>query len=250
MRWGCQRVLLTKQTLMPAHMTLLAMLSPVFADMQSCKAEAEADSLWDRKMSSFLIPLPGNTLAEISTVLKYIYQRAVLPVTDAPSRNLWESFETTHAVATFAHKFNMQTILLEIDDALTEAAQSKTRLETSCCIPHLCDDAECAIEWAALAEQFQLNSFLAHVEAFIVQCPDLKFWMDKDIPVDKLSRGCLQRLLRAQQHLAVGRAAVGNSNSGGPQGAFSFDYRPGLEGFENYLGGVSTLSKWKQEQDA
>ena len=207
----------------PLHTALLTVSSPVLAEILSCLVP-------DPDAECCCIPLPGETVQDIQKALSFLYKRAGSSCT-TPSTDLWKSFQETSAILKFAHKFNMQNILEECDSYLSEAAQSSKSFGQPPSAPKkqttlsetdmsslkppkfafgiqpaevkqtvIFADAYTALEWASLADQCQLATFLAHVELAMLVNEDCKFWCDNNLPLHQLSQACLARLLRGYQY--------------------------------------------------
>lgn len=103
--------LMTEGQLVPVHKSLLAVGSPVFSDLFL--------SATNSNKSEDCFPLPGYTVADICTVLKFLYKRTATVAADTPSDCLWESVEDASPIIRFLHKFDMQIILQECDEFLS-----------------------------------------------------------------------------------------------------------------------------------
>ena len=77
--------LVAEGKLVPIHKSLLAAGSPVFSDLFLSASNS------NKPEDCF--PMLGHTVADICTVLKFLYKRAATIATDTPSSCLWESVE-------------------------------------------------------------------------------------------------------------------------------------------------------------
>ena len=146
--------------LVPVHKTLLAVGSPIFSDLFVSATNRSADT--DR------FPMPGHTVADICTSLKFLYKRTTTEAKDTPSKGLWNSVEDARPIIQFAHKFNMQTILQECDTCLSQKAETDST--------GIFRDDDSTVAWAALAEECGLKKLLANAELYMVKNVDPAFW--------------------------------------------------------------------------
>lgn len=168
----------------PIHKCLLAVWSPVFSDLFLLATPSTTEG-----MESF--PLPGHTVADICTSLKFLYKRTTMEAAETPSKNLWQSIEDARPIVQFVHKFNMRTILQEFDTCLArQAAASSERIFM---------DDNSIVAWAALAEECGLKTLLAHAELFMVKIRARAFWQSPAFDQHKLSNSCMRRMLQAAQ---------------------------------------------------
>lgn len=191
----------------PVHATVLAMVSPVFAALFKTKASEAAQS----KQDKLCIPLLGDSIADVCFAVKYVYQRALCQIANAPGRQLWRSVDSARPIIKFAHKYNMQIILEECDACLSEKAQKvpggvpvprlgHTKFETT---PYseIFHSVESTIAWAVLAADCSLSHLLAESELFLASMvvTDLGFWHNHDGAVQSLSKESLLRVMGAAQ---------------------------------------------------
>ena len=175
---------------MPVHSVLLAVGSPISADLFITAAEDPAVRSKDDGLS---VAMAGHTIADIGAVLNYLYQRSAYPLTNNPSKQLWMSVDAARPIIKFAHKFNMKSVLEECDSCLSENAQDgdgQVMFSTS----------EAVIAWAVLAEEYGLKRLLACTLLFMVKALDPGFWQPNSFANHNLSQACWMRLMQAAQH--------------------------------------------------
>lgn len=175
---------------MPVHSALLALGSPIFADLFITAAEDPAVRSRDEGLS---VAMAGHTIADTGAVLRSLYQRSALPLTNTPSKQLWKSVDAARPIVKFAHKFNMKSVLEECDSCLSEKAQDgdgRVMFSTS----------EAVIAWAELAEECDLKHLLACTLLFMVKAMDPAFWQPDSFAKHNLSQACWTRLMQAAQH--------------------------------------------------
>ena len=188
------------------------------------------------------VPLPDETLADICKVLKFLYQRLLMPYTSSPSKQLCSSYDDIHPIVRLAHKWNMQVILDECDKSLTSAVKDNSSFADSL------KDAAVAVKWAALAEKFDLSEFLAHVELALVRNDVTFSWLSKDLALETLSKKCICRLLQGLQ------CAVFTAEDTLAVTQHSYHYhgpRPGARRIAADLEvSAPVLQKWRQQQES
>ena len=136
----------------PVHKSIVTASSLVLADLFFIAANSS--------QGDPCLPLPGHTVQDICTALKYIYTRSVAQLAHWPSKHVCISSATARPIVTFAHKFAMKNILDECDVCLSEQAQEgggSVMFKTQ----------ESVIEWATLAEECSLHYLLATAELFM-----------------------------------------------------------------------------------
>ena len=171
--------------LVSMHKSLLAAGSPVFSDLFLTATNSNNSAGTDT------FPMPGHTVADICTVLRFLYKRTATVATDIPSNSLWKSVEDARLILQFAHKFNMQTILQECDIFLSRKAEADSE--------GIFKDNDSTVAWAELAEECGLNRTLASAELFMVKNADPTFWQSPAFNKHKLSSSCMLRMLQAAQ---------------------------------------------------
>ena len=108
---------------LPVHTAIVAANSPVLADMfASTHAKVSQCS---KQTEGVSVPLPGETLLDIGRVLKFLYQRLIMPNAESPFKQLCSSPDDIYPILRFAHKWNMQVILDECDKSLAAAATAE-----------------------------------------------------------------------------------------------------------------------------
>ena len=175
--------LVAEGKLVPIHKSLLALGSPVFADLFL--------SATNSNTSEERFPMPGHSVADICSVLKFLYSRTAAVATETPSNGLWKSIQDASPIIQFLHKFNMQIILQECDESLSRKAEADST--------GIFKDNESTVAWAALAEDCGLKRLLANAELFMVKNADPAFWQSPAFNKHKLSSSCMLRMLQAAQ---------------------------------------------------
>ena len=103
----------------------------------------------------------------------------------------------------------MKAILTECEPFLISKAEESNN--------DMFPNAAAAASWAALAEQCNLSTLLAHAELYMVKHASSDFWQPSVPAFHQLSRNCLMRILRAAQwhtegcHSKINELARGRS---------------------------------------
>lgn len=171
------------------HRAFLAVASTTFCGLFET-AQAENLAAGKSKEDKLCVPLAGHTIENTSIALKFVYQRVVGSLTDAPSRQLWQSVGKARPVIEFAHKFDMRSILEEADTCLSEAAQIQDDEK-------MLDSTDDIVAWANLAHDYCLKKLLSEVELVMLRSNDTDLWQSS--VAQQLPQACQWRVLRAAQ---------------------------------------------------
>lgn len=166
----------------PIHKSLLAVASPVFSNLFLSASNSNK--------SEDCFPMLGHTVADICTILKFLYKRTATMATETPSYGLWKSVEDATPIIRFLHKFDMQIILQECDEFLSIAAADSKGIFK---------DTNSTVAWAALADDCGLRRLLAKAEHFMISNASPAFWRSHAFNRHKLSSSCMLRMLQAVQ---------------------------------------------------
>lgn len=204
---------------LPAHKTILAANSKVFADLFTSQASAAPSNSGVPQVP--LVPLVGESLQDATTALTYLYRNCV-PSTHAQSVASREA----RALIRFGHKYGMQGMLDAIESVLISYFQQD-------CWELIDDNADVAT-WTATAEKYGLRRLLAHCEDFMIKDDDESLWHDKALVGDDVSRASLLRVLRGLQHSRL-KMKQGSKNC-----------RPA----EEFDADIPTLLEWQKSEEA
>ena len=178
----------------PVHTAVLALQSPVFADM--FKLASDNSTAVHRQNGNICIPMTSHTFAGVCAAIKFLYQWTTSNWENTPSKGIWRDIDTARPILQFAHKFNMKNILKDCDICLSEKAQEDQGRKLFC-------HTDAVVMWAALAEEFTLTHLLSHAELFMAKTLTPNSWL-RDHPVtSQLSQACLFRVLRAAQQYTI-----------------------------------------------
>ena len=180
-------VLVLENTELPVHKNILAANSKVFAEAFIAASRATDQTHPSGKVS---VRLYGDSLPEISTVLTYLYKGCLFGGT--PDIDCLEDIKVLVKVA---HKYSMLSVLSVCEiQLIAKLKEMKNDNEWV-----LLYDNEAVVSWTEFAEKFSLVTFLAHCEAFMIKDDDATLWLDPAMKADRISRGCLLRVLYGQQ---------------------------------------------------
>lgn len=178
-------VLVLENTEFPVHKNILAANSKVFAEAFTAASRDQTNP--SRKVS---VRLYGDNMSEISTVLTYLYKDCLFGGTSDI-----DCCEDIKVLVKVAHKYSMLSVIsvceIQLIAKLKETKNDKEWV--------LFYDNEAVVSWTEFAEKFSLDTFLAHCEAFMIMDVDATLWMDPAMKADRISRGCLLRVLYGQQ---------------------------------------------------
>lgn len=168
---------------LPVHRAILAINSPVFADLF-----AYALSRGSRG-SRLEIPLVGDEVPDVRTALEYLYKGCTICSSSALH---FKSSDDAKSLVKFAHKYNIRSLVEACETYLVGCLQQTRHHD-------MFTSTEAMVEWTALAEECELNSFLAHCELFMMNDRDRNKWSHPAMTSDHISRRCLLRMLRGLQ---------------------------------------------------
>ncbi len=180
-------VLLLENTELPVHKNILAANSKVFADALTAASRATDQTHPSGKAS---VRLYGDNLSEISTFLTYLYKDCLFGGT----RDI-DCLEDIKVLVKVAHKYSMLSVISVCEIQLI-AKLSEMKNDDEWVLFY---DNEAVVSWTEFAEKFSLVTFLAHCEAFMIKDNDATLWFDPAMKADRISRGCLLRVLYGQQ---------------------------------------------------
>ena len=187
--------LVVNEQRIPVHSAMLAIHSPVFAELFGAAA-SECQSRRDK----MCLPMSGHSVADVCCAVKYIYERGVCQLEDTPAKQLWRSVKTARPIIMFAHKYDMKVILQECEASLIEKVQKiSSGLNVSVDRTRIFSSVEATAAWASLAEECKLSNLLAQSELFMASTSDMGFWRGGSAVVQHLSQASLLRVLRAAQ---------------------------------------------------
>lgn len=179
-------VLVLENTELVVHNNILAANSKVFAEAFTAVSRAADQTDPSGKVS---VRLFEDKLSEISTVLTYLYKGCLFGGTPDLA-----CLEDIRVLVRIAHKYSMISVLSTCEAQLI--AKLKEINDDEWVLFH---DNEAVVSWTQFAEKFSLDTFLAHCEAFMIKDIDATLWMDPAMKADRISRGCLLRVLYGQQ---------------------------------------------------
>ena len=139
-------------TNLPVHRAILAINSPVFADLFAYALSRGS------KTSRLEIPLVGDEVLDVRTALEYLYKGCTIC---SSSALLLKSSDDARSLVKFAHKYNITSLVEACETYLVDCLQQTGHHD-------FFTSTEALVEWTALAEECELNTFLAHCEVFIM----------------------------------------------------------------------------------
>ena len=176
-------ILKVEGTDLPLHRAILAINSPVFADLFAYALSRGA------KPSRLEIPLVGDEVVDVRTSLEYLYKGCAI----CSSSTLYlKSSDDAKSLVKFAHKYNIKSLVEACETYLVDCLQQPGHHD-------LFRNTEAIVEWTALAEEFELDTLLAHCELFMMSDRDRHKWSHPAMTTDHISRRCLLRMLRGLQ---------------------------------------------------
>ncbi|KAL3158794.1 hypothetical protein ABBQ32_011521 [Trebouxia sp. C0010 RCD-2024] len=175
---------------LPVHSTILAANSDILAQIF---AEATAQHPTQRQLE---VPLPGDSLRDVSTALRYFYKGCTVWLANA--LEISEALNTI-SLAKFAHKYGIEPLLQACQDSLIiavqlnpESAGSETlRTQYWTIMAQVVDVAETCGMWKRLA----------HCEFCIIANEHSDFWTHPAMLSDQVSKHSLLRMLRSFKHV-------------------------------------------------
>ena len=197
-------LLVVENTELPVHKNILAANSKVFADAFTAASCAADQTHPSGKVS---VRLYGDSLSEISIVLTYLYKGCLFGETPD-----LDCLEDIRVLVKIAHKYSMGSVLSACEAQLT--AKLKGDNDDECM---LFQDNEAVVSGTEFAKRFSLDTFLAHCEAHMITDVDASFsGLDPAMKADRISRGCLLRVLYGQQMYRSNMRADSKAHSRSP----------------------------------
>ena len=148
---------------LPVHSYVLMSASPVFSDVI---ASHFSGVIQGSSQSAILsVPLVGTKEQTAKEALQYIYTRCVFKAS-SPKKLL--TVGECERLASFAHKYNIQSMLEDADGVIHKMLSSGFTLYTTLKREEAVKSAEVIIEWAAVADKVSLVKSLEHCEAWLV----------------------------------------------------------------------------------
>lgn len=180
-------ILLVDGAKFPVHKAILAANSAVFAELFVTASAQQSYSLLE-------VSLPGNTIWDVYTALKYLYKGCTLCTSSSPEI---KSTDDAKALVLFAHKYGIQNLLDACECYLVELAKGDMSDDG----PVLClfTNNNAIASWTELAGTCELDKLLADCELSMIKDMDLTLWCDLAMTSGKISRSSLFRMLRASQ---------------------------------------------------
>ena len=111
------------------------------------------------------VPSVGTKEQTAKEALQYIYTRCVFK---ASSPEKITTTAESERLASFAHKYNIQSMLEDADAVIHKMLLSGFTLYKTLKSEQAAKDAEAIIDWAALADEVSLTHSLEHCEAWLV----------------------------------------------------------------------------------
>lgn len=170
---------------LPVHRAILAVNSPVFADLFAYALSRGSRS------SRLEIPLVGDEVLDVRTALEYLYKGCTV----CSSSELHpKSSDDAKSLVKFAHKYNIRSLVQACETYLLACLHQRGPSD-------FFTSAEAIVEWTALAEECELATFLAHCELCMMHDRDRSkpLWSHPAMTSDHISRRCLLRMLRGLQ---------------------------------------------------
>ncbi len=153
-------ILLVDDAKLPVHKAILAANSAVFAELFMTASAQQSHSLLE-------VPLPGDTIWDVYTALKYLYKGCTLCTSSSPEI---KSTDDAKALVLFAHKYGIQNLLDACECYLVELAQgdmSDDGPEDLC----LFTNNDAIASWTELAGTCELDTLLAYCGTSLSECP-------------------------------------------------------------------------------
>lgn len=177
---------------LPAHKALLAANSSVFATLlanNSIQASGSTHTCQE-------VPLVGETLADVSLVLTYIYNNTTIKCQNEPI----QSIDDAKTLARFAHKYDMVEMRHACEEYLiSKVSANDASLEATEAVQPL-------VALVDLAECCEMDHLLTYCEVLLVSQGNSSLWDSKAVVSGQISRETLLRMLRAYQ---IGVAGMG-----------------------------------------
>ena len=170
-------------TNLPVHRAILAINSPVFADLFAYALSRGS------KTSRLEIPLVRDEVLDVRKALEYLYKGCTIC---SSSELHLKSRDDAKSLVKFAHKYNIKSLVEACETYLVGCLQQTGQ-------QNFFTSTEAIVEWTALAEECELHTFLAHCEFFMINDRDRNRWSHPSMASDHISRRCLLRMLRGLQ---------------------------------------------------
>lgn len=187
--------LVVDESFVPVHSAILAIHSPVFAELYGTAASKSTHN----GQNKVCIPMSGHSVEDVCCAVKYMYLRGVCQLADAPSQQLWTSVDIACPIIRFAHKYNMKVILEESESCLLERVPKILGTSVSVDTAHIFQTVEATAAWASLADECKLSKLFAQSELFMACNTDSSFWHSSNVGLQLLSQASLLRVLRVGQ---------------------------------------------------
>ncbi|KAL3158793.1 BTB/POZ domain-containing protein 9 [Trebouxia sp. C0010 RCD-2024] len=204
---------------LPVHSMILGANSKVFAAMFNKATAEQPDSC-----HLLEVPLPGDSLRDVSTALRYMYKGCTVWLSSAL---VISGPDDAMSLAKFAHKYGIEPLLQACEDKLVEVLKRSDK-----CL----SNASTMVNLIDLAETCKTRELLAHCELFMIKSNNSNLWTDHATLSDQVSRLSLLRMLRALQAF---RCDVEATNSGSM-------YYSGLNRSADHDVSVKQLMSWNK----
>ena len=171
---------------LPVHSMILGANSTVFAEMFNEAVAQQADSRHHPE-----VPLPWDSLKDVSTALHYLYKGCTVWLA---SSLVISDPEDAVSLAKFAHKYEIEPLLQACQEHLVKNLKqyitgADKSLSCGAVMAHLID----------VAETCEMRELLAHCELFMIKSDNSNLWSDQAMLSEQVSRQSLLRMLRALQ---------------------------------------------------
>jgi len=148
---------------LPVHSYVLMSASPVLSDVIASHFSGVIQGSSQSAVLS--VPLIDTKEQTAKEALQYIYTRCVFK---ASSPQKITTPQEGERLASFAHKYNIQSMLEDADVVIYKMLSSGFKLYEVLKKEDAVKDAEVIIDWAAFADKVSLIKSLEHCEAWLV----------------------------------------------------------------------------------
>lgn len=179
---------------LPVHSTILAANSNVFAEMF-----VEATERHPISKHLLEVPLPGDSLKDVSTALQYLYKGCTVWLGGAL---VISGPDDAMSLAKFAHKYGIEPLLQACENSLVAAVGQISRGSRAFEQESL-GTIELMARVTDLAETCGMKELLGHCEFFMITSGDKSLWAHPALLSDQVSRHSLLTMLRAFANLQV-----------------------------------------------